>query len=193
MSLHDWRATWGVLFGQIVSSGAGWPAPGADLFTACPDGGFPELTNGLDHRIKPMEARGTGIVKFLNDSSGICWFITWFFKDVLRLTAETLNAATGWDFTREEMYEVGERVMQLERAFNVRHGLKPEDDWTVPDRLVSDPKGGPGAGHSIKPYLEGMAKEYHRLMGWDAKTGKPLICTLKRVGIDEEVINDLWG
>ena len=91
----------------------------------------------------------------------------------------------------EELREVGERTMHLERAFNVRHGLKPEDDWTVPERLVSAPDGGPGKGLSIKPYLEGMVKEHHKLMDWDAKTGKPSRATLKRVGL-EDVVKDLW-
>ena len=192
MNLHEWRANWGVLLGQIVGSGAGWPAPGADMFGVQPDAGYPEKTNGLDPYIKPMEAKQTGILKFLNDSIGLCWFITWGFLDVLPLTADTLNAVTGWDYSAEELWEIGERLMHLERAFNVRHGLKPEDDWTVPDRLVSAPDGGPAKGISIKPYLEGMVKEYHRLMGWDPKTGKPFRSHLKRVGLGD-VIKDLWG
>jgi aldehyde:ferredoxin oxidoreductase len=192
ISLHDWRATWGVLLGQIVGSGAGWPAPGADLFGIQPDAGFPEKTNGLNPRIKPLEAKNTGIIKFLNDSTGLCMFATWGFIDVLPIIADTLNAATGWDYTPQELWEIGERVMHLERAFNVRHGLKPEDDWMVPDRLVSAPDGGPAKGISMKPYLEGMVKEYHRLMGWDPKTGKPFRSVLKRVGLDD-VIKDLWG
>lgn len=191
MSLHDWRATWGVLFGQIVGSGAGWPAPGADLFAIQPDAGYPKMTNGFDYRGKPMEGKTTGIVKMLNDSVGLCMLVTWGFKDVLPLIAETLKATVGWNYTRDELWEVGERVMQLERAFNVRHGLKPEDDWNVPDRLVVAPVDGPGKGRSIKPYLEGMVKEYHRLMGWDPKTGKPYRSVLKKAGLDD-VIKDLW-
>ncbi|MBU1207954.1 MAG: hypothetical protein KKH04_13660 [Proteobacteria bacterium] len=193
MNLHDWRNSWGTLLGQIVSSGAGWPAQGADLFGfPQPDAGYPEATNPFDHKGKPMEARKTGIVKFLNDSTGTCMLITSGFKGALSLTAETLTAVTGWEWSTDEMYEIGERVMQLERAFNVRHGLKPEDDWNVSDRTVSAPPDGPAKGMSIKPNLEGMVKEYHRLMGWDAQTGKPHISTLKRIGLDD-VIKDLWG
>jgi aldehyde:ferredoxin oxidoreductase len=139
-----------------------------------------------------MEAKQTGIIKFLNDSTGLCWFITWGFKDVLQLTSSTLNAVIGWDVNPEELREVGERVMQLERAFNVRHGLKPEDDWTVPERVVEAPPDGPAKGVSIKPHLEGMVKEYHKLMGWDPKTGKPFRSVLKRLDLDD-VIKDLWG
>jgi aldehyde:ferredoxin oxidoreductase len=192
MSLHDWRASWGVLLGQIVSSASGWPAPGADYFGIQTDAGYPDFTDRLDHKSKPMEAKQTGIIKFLNDSTGLCWFITWGFKDVLQLTSSTLNAVIGWDVNPEELREVGERVMQLERAFNVRHGLKPEDDWTVPERVVEAPPDGPAKGVSIKPHLEGMVKEYHKLMGWDPKTGKPFRSVLKRLDLDD-VIKDLWG
>ena len=192
ISLHDWRATWGVLFGQIVGSGAGWPAPGADSLGVQTDAGYPEFTDRFDRQSKPMEAKQTGIIKFLNDSTGFCWFITWGFRDLLRLTAETLNAAVGWNLTPEEIREVGERAMHLERSFNVIHGLKPEDDWTVPERLVEAPADGPAKGVSIKPYLKSMVKEYHKLMGWDPRTGKPLQSVLKRVALDD-VIKDMWG
>ena len=191
MNLHDWRSAWGILFSQIVGSGAGWTATGADYFTPEPDAGYPELTDRFDISSKPMEAKMTGIIKFMNDCSGLCMLNTWGTKDVLRLTAESINAATGWDLTPEDMFEVGYRVMQLERAFNVRHGLKPEDDWTVTPRLIDPPLDGPAKGKSMKPYLVGMVKEYHELMGWDERTGKPWRSTLKNAGL-EDVIKDLW-
>jgi aldehyde:ferredoxin oxidoreductase len=37
-----------------------------------------------------------------------------------------------------------------------------------------------------------MVREYYQRMGWDEKTGKPLIRTLKKLGL-EDVIPDLWG
>lgn len=192
LNLHEWRAVWGVLFGQIVGSGAGWPAPGVDCFRPEPDAGYLELTSGLDHCLKPMEARQTGILKFMNDCTGFCWFITWGMPGVLQLSADILSATTGWDYTREELLEVGERLMHLERAFNVRQGLIPKDDWNVPERLIGAPIDGPGKGASIKPYLKGMVEEYYRLMVWDEKTGKPWRRTLKRFGLDAEA-EQLWG
>jgi aldehyde:ferredoxin oxidoreductase len=62
----------------------------------------------------------------------------------------------------------------------------------VPDRLVSATDDGTAKGISIKPYLEGMVKKYHRLMGWDPKTGKPFRSHLQRVRLGG-VIKDLWG
>ena len=192
MNLHDWRSAWGILFSQIVGSGAGWTATGADYFTPEPDAGFPELTGRFDIGSKPMEAKMTGIIKFMNDCGGLCMLNTWGTKDVLRLTAESINAATGWDLTAEHMFGVGLRMMNLERAFNVRHGLKPEDDWTITPRLIDPPIDGPAKGKSMKSHLVGMVKEYYELMGWDEITGKPWRSTLKNAGL-EDVIKDLWG
>lgn len=191
MSLHDWRPVWGFLLGQIVGSGAGWPAPGADGWTPEPNAGYPDYTDPFDHRGKPLEVKKIGAVKFLNDSTGLCMFATWGTKGGNQFIADALNAATGWDYTVDELLKVGERAMQLERAFNVRHGLKPEDDWTVPDRLVEAPPDGRAKGKAMKPYLESMVKEYHGLMGWDPKTGKPFQSVLKGVALDD-VIKDLW-
>jgi aldehyde:ferredoxin oxidoreductase len=36
-----------------------------------------------------------------------------------------------------------------------------------------------------------MVYDYYRLMGWDAKTGKPLRRTLSDLGL-EDVAADLW-
>jgi aldehyde:ferredoxin oxidoreductase len=117
---------------------------------------------------------------------------TWGTHDVLRLSAESINAATGWDLTRDDLFQVGLRLMHLERAFNIRHGLTPEDDWNVTPRLIDAPVDGPAKGKGIKPYLVGMVKQYYRLMGWDEKTGIPWRSTLKSSGL-EDVAKDLWG
>ena len=99
---------------------------------------------------------------------------------------------TGWNLTAEELWEVGERVITLQQAFNVRQGLRPEDDYNVSARVTEAPPDGPAKGISIKPYLKGMINEYYRYLGWDEKTGKPLRNTLKRLGL-EGIIKDMWG
>lgn len=192
INLHDWRHGWGALLGQIVSSGAGWPGAGADTMRAEADAGFPERMPPFDPRTKPAEVRGTNITKSVTDSTGICALNANGNPNIFELDAEALSAITGWKPSREELWEIGERVMNLERAFNVQHGLTPEDDYVVPERLVEPPPDGPGAGKSIKPHLKGMVHEYYRLMGWDEKSGKPWRRTLNRLNM-EKVARDLWG
>ena len=192
MSLHDWRSVWGVLFGQIVGSGAGWPTGAADCFTPEPDAGYPELTDRFDWKAKPLEVKKTSILKMVHDSSGLCWFITWGMEGALALTAESISAATGWQVSNDDLLKTGERIVQLERAFNVRHGLTPKDDWDLPKRVVEAPPDGRAEGKAIGPHLKEMVQRYHELMGWDPVSGKPWRSTLKKLGL-QKVAEDLWG
>lgn len=191
MNLHDWRHKWGVLFGQILGSSAGWTAPGAD-YRMDADAGFPEQQTPFSPKGRPEAARTTGINKHINDSIGVCWFVSWARPGGIKDSAAAISAVTGWDYSLEEILQAGERIANLERAFNIRHGLTPEDDYVVPKRLVEPPIDGLGKGKTIEPYLKGMVNEYYRLMGWDDKTGKPWRSTLRRLGLDD-VARDLWG
>ncbi|UCF92514.1 MAG: hypothetical protein JSW39_30340 [Desulfobacterales bacterium] len=191
MNLHDWRSTWGMFLSHIVSGGSGWPGTAADSIGEEPDAGYPQFTEPFDYSAKPLEARKAGILKYMRDANGTCGFMTWNIGGSTEIVREAINAVTGWDMTTEELVDVGERMMQLERAFNIRQGLTPEDDSNLSPRLLEAPKDGVAAGKSIKPYLQGMLDEYYRLMGWDKKTGKPWRSTLKRFGLDY-VADDIW-
>ncbi len=192
MNLHDWRATWGIMLGQIVGGGSGWPAPAADAWATEPDAGFPEYQDPLDPKIKPEAVAKTWPKKYWDDCNGTCWFATWGVPGSLKFTAEAVAAVTSWDFTAEEALLVGERAVHLERAFNIKRGLTPEDDLKVPKRIVEAPPSGKAKGKAMEPYVKGMVMEVYRLMGWDEKTGKPLRSTLKRVGL-EDVARDIWS
>ena len=48
-------------------------------------------------------------------------------------TAELLNAATGWDLSGEDVRRIGERIVNLERAFIAREGITRADAPTVPN------------------------------------------------------------
>jgi aldehyde:ferredoxin oxidoreductase len=192
MNLHDWRPAWGVLLGQIVSSGAGWHSAASDCWRPNPEAGYPEKTNGLTHRGKAEEVARGAIVKCLEDSIGVCWFASWGYPGIFDLISDAFSAVTGWNLTAEDLWEVGERIITLQQAFNVRQGLRPEDDYNVSARVTEAPPDGPAKGISIKPYLKGMINEYYRYLGWDEKTGKPLRNTLKRLGL-EGIIKDMWG
>lgn len=194
ISLHDWRHAWGIMLGQILGSGAGWTSPsdGMRAETAAGYPNEPTWDEKLDPWRQPQSVAATGNMKQLNDSTGLCWFNSWGMPNIMDLLQDGLHAITGIKYEERELREIGERLSHLERAFNIRHGLTPEDDLDVSPRLIEPPPDGPGKGKSIKPYLPGMVHEYYRLMGWDRKTGRPLISTLKGLGLDY-VINHIWG
>jgi aldehyde:ferredoxin oxidoreductase len=192
MNLHDWRNGWGMLLCHVISGGSGWPGTAADAIGPEPDAGYPTFTLPFNYREKPEEARRTGILKYMKDTNGTCGFMTWNIGGANEIVRDGVNAVTGWDLTVEELLEVGERLMQMERAFNVRQGLKPDDDYHVSPRLLEAPKDGRAAGKSVAPYIRGMIDEYYRLMGWDLRTGRPWKKTLERFGLDDTA-RDLWG
>ena len=88
--------------------------------------------------------------------------------------ASLMEAVTGLSFTPEDVLEVGERVNNLAKAFNVREGFTRADD-TLPERLMTEPlKAGASKGQVIsKEDLDTMLDEYYSLRGWDVKTGTP--------------------
>ena len=192
MNLHDWRAAWGVLLGQIVGSGAGWPSGAADCWRAEPDAGYLVKTNPMTQKGKAVEVARCAIIKSINDSVGTCLYATWGLPGILNMEAEAISALTGWDVTGEELRIAGERILTLERCFNVRHGLIPQDDYDVSRRIIEEPPDGPGKGNAIGWYLKGMINEYYSFLGWDEKSGKPWRSTLKKLGM-EDIIDSVWS
>lgn len=193
MNLHDWRRGWGVMLGQIVGGGSGWPAPGADCWTPEPDVGFPEKPDPMQPDGKPNEVAATAPKKYWEDIQGTCWFATWGLPGVLEWSAKCTAAATGWDdFDYKEALKIGERSVTLERILNMRLGLTAEDDIDIPQRLAEPSPDGPAEGKAIGPYVEGWVKDYYELMGWHRETGKPLRETLERLDL-EEYIDEVWG
>jgi aldehyde:ferredoxin oxidoreductase len=81
-----------------------------------------------------------------------------------------VRAVTGWDMTLEELERVGERIINLERLFNVREGVRRAQDalpWKVMHEPIPD---GPSAGAYCPPdELSAMLDEYYALRGWDGE------------------------
>lgn len=99
-------------------------------------------------------------------------------------TLKTVQAVTGWDVTMEELLEVGERRLNMMRAFNAREGFTVEQD-KLPEKFFNEPlKGGPTDGLKLdkNQYAEAL-QEYYRQAGWDAKSGTPLRQTLERLDL----------
>jgi len=121
------------------------------------------------------------------DAAGSCKFMGMSLD--AKEWSDIIKTLTGWQFTVEEFRKTGERIYNLERAYNVREGLTRADD-TLPKRLLEDPlPEGPAAGQVNK--LEIFLDPYYEFRGWDKKTGKPTQEKLKELGLDE-VVNELY-
>jgi len=106
-----------------------------------------------------------------------------------KLVLQCFNAVTGWNWSLQDAFTVGRRIINLLRVFNFRHGMKIEDERPS-KRYGSIPVDGPAQGKNILEKWPMMVENYYRLMGWDPKTGKPLPETLEKLGL-KELIKDL--
>lgn len=109
-----------------------------------------------------------------------------------KLFGKMLKAATGidefadWDY----LNRVGERVWNLDRAFNVRDGFDRRHD-TLPQRVQTEPLHtgkADGEGQMVRT-LDQFLDEYYRLRGW-TENGIPARQKLKELGLDH-VIKDM--
>lgn len=117
------------------------------------------------------------------ESAGFCFTAT--IPLDLGLTLALVNATTGHGYSEQELYEVGERIYNLERLLQTREGIRRKDD-TLPARIFDEPvPDGPMKGTVLpREGFEKMLDEYYGLRGWDRKTGVPGKERLRRLGLE---------
>jgi aldehyde:ferredoxin oxidoreductase len=140
---------------------------------------------GIPEKTDPLVTEGkAGLVKAFQDataavdSSGLCVFSTfaWTLDDI----APQIDAACKGDWTAERLVEMGERIWNLERDFNLKAGITAKDD-TLPARLLKEAANtGPAAGRVND--LDQMLPEYYQLRGWGTD-GVPTAQTRARLGL----------
>ena len=104
--------------------------------------------------------------------------------------SKALKAATGWDLLKnqEELDTVANRILILERAWNIREGLRPDRDDILPERVFTEPLTlGPKAGTPAAIYdrrqFEADKQEWYAARGCD-EHGIPTKETLRKLGLD---------
>lgn len=135
----------------------------------------------------------------LSDALGICKFSTaetyCLLPDDL---AEGISALCGRPVSAQELLDAGERIVNLERLYNVREGLSRQED-RLPERFTKEPVdvwsyGQDAAGQPIRSpdpvkrgaiiALEPMLDRYYRLRGWTPE-GIPTPATRLRLRLED--------
>lgn len=95
---------------------------------------------------------------------------------------DAIIAITGWEISLWELMKLGERRLNLMRAFNVQCGLTAKED-KLPLRLFTPLENGRHKGKSInKKQFERALKVFYKLSGWNDE-GIPEDWKLKELGI----------
>jgi aldehyde:ferredoxin oxidoreductase len=87
--------------------------------------------------------------------------------------AAELSAVTHVDWTQEDLYHVGRRIVTMARLFYCRQGGSESEDW-LPPRLMQG---------TNRAQLQTMKQRYYSLRGW-AADGKPTQRAVQRLRID---------
>jgi aldehyde:ferredoxin oxidoreductase len=105
------------------------------------------------------------------DSLGVCKFICHGFNSPhfvdYTWMKKLIHCASGWDFSENQLREVGKRVIDFERMFNNREGITRKDD-TLPKRYFDDPMPLKIAkGHHIdRKEFDDLLTRYYKLRNW---------------------------
>jgi aldehyde:ferredoxin oxidoreductase len=178
---HDPRAKFTVALGYATSNRG---ACHLQAFThdfeeggSIPDLGLPVLTDRFSTEGKAENVVVMQHLMSMFDSLSACKFGL-FGGLTIEPLVEVINAVTGWDWTRKDFFEAGERIFNLKRLINNRLGVSRKDD-TLPPRYLMQKKGG---GTDKVPPLNVMLTEYYDIRGWD-EFGIPKKEKLKALGL----------
>ncbi|MBI3962797.1 MAG: hypothetical protein HY335_08600, partial [Deinococcus sp.] len=134
----------------------------------------------------------------VTDALGICKFIT--IEEYSLFPSDLLESlrALGISLGEQELLEIGERIVNLERLYNVRLGFNRQDDY-LPRRFTEEPidlyatvTAPDGSTHLSSEVikhgailrLEPMLDRYYALRGW-TNDGLPPLQTLERLGLSQ--------
>jgi len=159
---YDPRGVLGLALGYATSNRGGCHLRaymiGPEIF------GKPKLVNRLTFSGK------SGLVQVIQnlftavDSLVVCKFA--LFSVGEEEWANILSAVTGVDFVSESLLEIGERVWNIERLFNLKEKFSSRDD-TLPERFFQEDGGVDGRNINKDDFLASLL-EYYRFRGWDS-------------------------
>jgi len=160
---YDPRGVLGLALGYATSNRGGCHLRaymiGPEIF------GKPKLVNRLTFSGK------SGLVQVIQnlftavDSLVVCKFA--LFSVGEEEWANILSAVTGVDFVSERLLEIGERIWNIERLFNLKEKLCSADD-TLPQRFFLENGGVDGRNINRSEFLSSLL-EYYRFRGWNSE------------------------
>jgi aldehyde:ferredoxin oxidoreductase len=152
----------------------------------------PEI--GIDSSLVPQSRTETGprkvkLVRICEDLMGlynslvVCRFVFYPAGVSIKTFTNLFRSVTGWNASPMELLEVGERSINLTRAFNAREGFTRCDD-ILPERVMKPLPEGALKGEAYEDsVLQNMLDLYYDYRGWDKNLGLPKREKLEELGL----------
>jgi aldehyde:ferredoxin oxidoreductase len=155
---------------------------------------------GIETADKPLAYEGKAReVEYMEQFSrvcsslGFCLYTTFWYDALLTGLgdmAELYSAATGYETTAEELKQKAERILNVEKAFNLIHTSFDRKDDYPPQREFDEPiPSGSKKGWKLeREKWDALLDEYYGLHRWEKETSYPTRSCLQ--DLDLEVIAD---
>jgi len=144
----------------------------------------PRPADGLDSE-KVRFAFYTQCIYSALDSLNLCQFVygpAWQLYGLDQMV-ELVRATTGWRVSLWELIKLGERRLNMLRAFNSREGIGREAD-VLPEKFYKPLLGGASDGVAVgREALDRAVDTYYDMAGWDVASGTPTRGKLEELGI----------
>ena len=157
----------------------------SQLYFGTPDGAKP-----LDTTLKGASSAVATPRAAVYNCLGICRMVGVNQDPILfpeQMFADALFVTTGMRLSAEELWAIGERTANLEKAFNSRLGLRREDDKLCHRWMKEKCPTGYGKGWKCEDYLDQLKDEYYQYLGWDKETSLQTKKKLDELGMDDVV------
>jgi len=154
---------------------------------------MPDVMDPQDERYKPDLLVFSEHYCAVVDSLGVCKFSTVETYPLYPSDLAKGLTALGCGIDAESLLRIGERIVNLERMYNVRLGLSADDD-RLPTRFTDEPlpvRHGENVTEHIIEDMDAMLAKYYSLRGWD-ENGAPTKEKLGELGL-EALIGELRG
>lgn len=134
-------------------------------------GGLDRLRGGREHVLAAIETEDRAAIM---DSMILCKFLRGVFEDPFEEWADLLAKVTGWDLDGAELRDIARRIVLAKRAYNLREGMQPSDDW-LPERFLETELELESGRVATLPAarLRSMIDQYYKERGLDSD-GRPL-------------------
>ncbi|MEM3754163.1 MAG: aldehyde ferredoxin oxidoreductase family protein [Candidatus Bathyarchaeia archaeon] len=132
---------------------------------------LPEMADRLAIKYKGILAKGCEDAAAIMNALPLCVSGGTFWPPLIWWDemAEIYSTTTGINLSSYDLKLIADRIVNLKRAYNIKHCLSKKDD-ILPERFLKEPlPEGPPKGHVVE--LEPMLTEYYKERGWDLKTG----------------------
>lgn len=122
---------------QAMALGLAVNARGADhnrsgAYEADLKGGLDRMRGSHEHVLAAIDTEDRAAIM---DSMILCKFLRGVFEEPFEEWAALLAKVTGWDVDGDELRATARRIVLAKRAYNLREGWQPSDDW-LPERFL---------------------------------------------------------